>query len=73
MDTIPTIIQNTPKQKKKFNKVLCFLSLYYFAIVVWWIVLLVTHQKEGLNNFMFALMYGFIPMFGGIFGIFEAK
>ena len=55
------------------TKPLYFLLFFYIALVIWWILLLMSGQKSGTINYLYAFAYGLIPLFGGIFGIIEAK
>lgn len=57
----------------KLTKPLYFLLFFYFVLVIWWILLMVSGLKDATINYAYAFAYGLVPLFGGIFGIMEAK
>lgn len=60
------------KNKLKFTKAIYFLFVYFILIVIWWINIFLTKQKDSPANFQFVFLYGLIPFFGGLFGLFRA-
>lgn len=61
------------RDKLQFTKVSCFLLVYFASMVLWWLVIFLTDQKDSPMNFQFVLAYGLIPFFGGLLGIFKAR
>lgn len=57
----------------KFNKANSFISIFYTILVIWWIWLYLSGTKDTSLNLAFAFAYGLMPIFGGLFGIWEAK
>ena len=57
----------------KLTKPLYFLLYFYFVLVIWWVLLMASGLKDATINYAYAFAYGLVPLFGGIFGIREAK
>jgi len=45
---------------------------YFGAMLVFWVVLLVTHHKGGNANYWFSFLFGLIPLLGGLVGMLKA-
>lgn len=57
----------------KLTKGAVFLFGFYVALYVWWLTISFSGLKDSLFNLAFAFAYGLIPIFGGAFGLQEAK
>ena len=57
----------------KISKVSFFILGLYTISAIWWVVLLLLGDKNSSINLAFVFAYGFIPLFGGLFGLQNAK
>ncbi len=46
---------------------------FYGVLVIFWIGLFVTKTTEGNLNYLYSLLFGLIPFFGGLIGMFTAR
>jgi hypothetical protein len=58
---------------KNINVYQKIVTAYLAAMVVFWIFLFVTHHKSGNLNYWYSFLFGLIPLFGGLTGMFEAR
>jgi hypothetical protein len=49
------------------------LTIYFIAIVAFWAFLLISDRKSGTLNYWYSFLFGLIPLFGGLVGMFKAK
>jgi hypothetical protein len=55
--------------KSKFSH---FFITYYVFIFLWWLKIFFSGQTDGLENYWFNIIYGWIALIGGINGIYVA-
>jgi hypothetical protein len=48
------------------NKTLTFI---FVALLVWWVSIFLRHKSDTLENYLYSLTYGLIPLIWGIFGL----
>ncbi len=58
---------------KKSNIYQKLLGGYFTILVCFWLWLLVTHHKSGDANYWYSFLFGLIPLFGGLVGMFKAR
>lgn len=58
---------------KNFNIFQKITALSFVVVVAFWVVLAVTGTKEGNWNYLYSLLFGLIPLLGGLVGMFRAK
>lgn len=58
------MIKNLSKSKFAW-----FILLYYLVLLIWWIKLLVSGQKDGFENNLFGAVYPILALVGGINGL----
>lgn len=46
---------------------------YYVAIIVYWVVLFLTHTKASQINYFYQFAFGLIPLLGGLGGLLNAR
>ncbi len=46
---------------------------YLAAVIIFWIILQVSKQREGLPNYLYSFFFSLIPLVGGIIGMTKAK
>lgn len=50
------------------NKLTYFFIIYFIFILVWWVKIQLSGQTEGLENYWFNIIYGWIALIGSING-----
>lgn len=58
---------------KKSNSYQRLFTAFFVAVVGYWAFLQLTDQKTGDPNYWFSFLFGLIPLFGGLIGMFKAK
>lgn len=56
-----------------FTKASKIIVAYFVLIAVWWFALYELDIKYTIHNYVYQLAFGFIPLAGGICGIFKSK
>lgn len=46
------------------------LFVYYIALLIWWVYIFSTGQRDGFENYLFGAAYAVIALIGGLIGIF---
>jgi hypothetical protein len=49
------------------------IAAYFGAMVIFWLVLFLTHHKGGNTNYWYSFLFGLIPLFGGLVGMVKAR
>lgn len=57
---------------EKTNGYQKFFAGGFFLIVVFWAILFVTHHKAGNLNYWYSFVFGLVPLFGGLIGMFKS-
>lgn len=57
----------------KTNKYQKTFSIFFGLLVVFWAVLFATGTKSGNLNYWFSFLFGLIPFFGGLIGMYKAR
>lgn len=47
--------------------------IIFIVLTCWWIILLISGVKETFQNYLFGASYGLMAVWGGIWGLFNAK
>lgn len=50
-----------------------FLLVFYFFLLLWWILIFSRGLQETIENYVFSLAYGMIPLFFGVVGFFNSR
>src|SRR4051812_7860315 len=58
---------------KKLNKYQKLALLAYLLVVALWLFLLLAGKKSGTWNYWYSFLFGLIPFFGGLVGMFKAR
>jgi hypothetical protein len=58
---------------KSLNIYQKLVSALFLVVVVLWVYLAVTGHKSGNLNYFYSLLFGLIPLFGGLVGMFKAR
>lgn len=45
------------------------LFVYYIALLIWWVYIFSTGQRDGFQNYLFGAAYAIIALIGGLIGI----
>ncbi len=48
-------------------------SVYLIAVIIFWIILQVAKQQEGVYNYLYSFFFSLIPLVGGVIGMTKAK
>lgn len=49
------------------------IAAYFGVMVIFWLGLFVTHHNSGDPNYWYSFLFGLIPFFGGLAGMFRAR
>lgn len=49
------------------------LFIYYIALLIWWVYIFLTGQRDGFQNYLFGVAYAIIAIIGGLNGIFVSR
>lgn len=58
---------------KKSNVYQKLFTVYFALMVILWAFLLITNRKAGDFNYWYSFLFGLIPFFGGLLGMFKAQ
>lgn len=63
------------KQKlmKRYNSYQLAFMLFYVFLVVFWASLFIADKKEGNWNYWYSLLFGLVPFFGGLIGMYKSR
>jgi len=56
--------------KSKFT---WFIFIYYSFLLLWWIKLLISGQRDGFENYLFGAAYPILALVGGVNGLFISR
>jgi hypothetical protein len=58
---------------KNINKYQSYTAVFFVLIAVLWAYMMATNHKSGTLNYWFSFLFGLIPLFGGLVGMFKAR
>jgi len=58
---------------KKINTYQALTGLLFTGATIFWLVLLLGHHKSGNLNYWYSFIFGLVPLFGGLAGMFRAR
>jgi hypothetical protein len=58
---------------KTINKYQMIATIYFSAMAIFWVGITVSGSKNGNINFLYSLLFGLIPLVGGIVGMNKSK